>query len=174
MFSKYIKSGRKRCLFVPGETSVAVVFDQDKIKRILPHRAPFLLIDRIDQVDLKEKSIRGYRNIDFGDPVFKGHFPGQPVYPGALLMEIIGQLGICLSYLLKEQRTFINEEDQPKNLRVIKVREVSFIDVVNPGDKLTVVAKSLEETDFISTNIGQVLHENQVKVLALYEIYWLD
>src|SRR5215475_4867604 len=94
-FSSLILSGRRNRLFDPTLLQ-PMGLDRFGIKQLLLHREPFLLLDRVTAVDLHVLSAAGTRWIDPADPVFRGHFPEVPVYPGVLLVEIIGQLGLCL------------------------------------------------------------------------------
>ena len=64
------------------------------IKKILPHRFPFLLVDRVTEIELN-KRIVGIKNVTINEPFFKGHFPGNPIMPGVLIIEAMAQVG-CL------------------------------------------------------------------------------
>ncbi len=66
----------------------------EDILDLLPHRYPFLLVDRI--VEVQERSIKAIKNVTFNEPFFQGHFPGAPVMPGVLIVESIAQAGGCL------------------------------------------------------------------------------
>lgn len=69
--------------------------DIQDIMRFLPHRAPFLLVDRVTGVEVTDKGefLCGYKLITNNEPVFAGHFPGQPIFPGVMQIEALGQLG---------------------------------------------------------------------------------
>ncbi len=169
-----VKTYRRRPVFVPGPSSVRVELGRRDIERLLPHRDPFLLIDTIQVVDLEQGAISGHRMVDPQDPVFAGHFPGDPVYPGVLQVEAVGQLGICLQHLLAAGKTTVDENDAPRSLRLLKVHHAMFQGAVRPGEWLTVVARSLDQSDYVSTCIGQVLHGDEVKALAVFEVYLLE
>lgn len=64
----------------------------EDIKKIIPHRYPFLLVDRVTEINGYE-SIKGYKNISVNEPVFQGHFPQQAVFPGVMIIEALAQLG---------------------------------------------------------------------------------
>ena len=69
--------------------------DINKIAKILPHRYPFLLIDKIFHIDAT--SVSGIKNVTFNEPFFQGHFPGNPVMPGVLQVEAMAQIGGILA-----------------------------------------------------------------------------
>ena len=74
----------------PGESKVLESIDIDRILQLLPHRYPFLMIDRIIEVDSDDSAI-GIKNVSVNEPIFQGHFPGNPVFPGVLIIEGMAQ-----------------------------------------------------------------------------------
>ena len=81
-----------------------MVFDINQIQEMLPHRYPFLLVDRITDVKNGEY-VEGYLNISITNQVFQGHFPGHPIYPGVLIIEGMAQTGAILPF------TIMNKEE---------------------------------------------------------------
>ena len=73
------------------------MIDINEILEILPHRFPFLLIDRV--IDLQPGiSIKAYKNVTFNEQIFQGHFPGHPIYPGVMIIEGMAQAGGVLAF----------------------------------------------------------------------------
>lgn len=105
-----------------------VVFDTNAIQRILPHRYPFLLVDRIIQLDL-DKKVVGIKSVTGNEPFFQGHFPGNPIMPGVLIIEAMAQTGGVL--LLN---SFLNPEE--KLVLFSQINNVKFRKQVTPGDQL--------------------------------------
>ncbi len=99
----------------------------NEIKEIIPHRAPFLLIDRIDEMELG-KRIKGLKNVTFNEPFFNGHFPQEPVMPGVLIIEALAQVGAVL--ILSE------EHNKGKTAFFAGIDSAKFKDKVIPGDSL--------------------------------------
>lgn len=168
------RQGRRKSLFEAKPTTQEVRISQEQIKQILPHRDPFLLVDGIDQIDLTEKTMRGFRTIDSNDPVFVGHFPGYPVYPGTLQMEMIGQLSLCLDFMLKKQRTEVRPDDKPSNLRLLKLHHAVFMAEVAPGDRVTITSKLLEQDSYTVICAGQVLKNDIICSMGIMEVYMMD
>ncbi len=73
------------------------VMDSIEIQAILPHRYPFLLVDRIRELD-PDRRIVGIKNVSINEPFFQGHFPGRPVMPGVLILEALAQVGGVLAF----------------------------------------------------------------------------
>ncbi len=100
----------------------------DEILSILPHRFPFLLVDKILEME-EGKRIVGIKNVTINEPFFQGHFPGKPVMPGVLILEAMAQVGAIL--LLK------NIENKENKLALFAgIDEVRFRKPVGPGDVL--------------------------------------
>ncbi len=107
------------------------MFDINEISRILPHKYPFLLVDRVDSMVAGE-SIEGYKNISISDHVFQGHFPGHPIYPGVLIIEGMAQAGGVLAF---KSSTDESEFDN-KVVYFMSIDKAKFRSPVVPGDKL--------------------------------------
>ncbi|MCZ2356914.1 MAG: bifunctional UDP-3-O-[3-hydroxymyristoyl] N-acetylglucosamine deacetylase/3-hydroxyacyl-ACP dehydratase [Bacteroidia bacterium] len=103
------------------------VFDIQAIQRILPHRYPFLLIDRILNFD--EKTIEGIKNVTINEPFFEGHFPGNPIMPGVLQMEAMAQVGGIL---------LLNIIESPQDVWVYLqgIEKARFKRPIVPGDQV--------------------------------------
>lgn len=78
-------------------------YDITEILKILPHRYPFVLVDRILEIELGN-SIKGLKNVTINEPFFPGHFPSEPVMPGVLIMEGMAQVGAILAYLTEKDK----------------------------------------------------------------------
>lgn len=104
-----------------------VVFDIDAIQKILPHRYPFLLVDRI--TDFQEEHIEGIKNVTINEPFFQGHFPGNPIMPGVLQLEAMGQIGGIM---------LLNKLPDPNKIWVyfVGMDNVRFKNQVRPGDSI--------------------------------------
>lgn len=107
------------------------MLDVTEIQKILPHRYPFLLIDRVTEI-IKGESISAYKNITIAEEVFQGHFPGHPVYPGVMIIEGMAQAGGVLAF--KSMDDDINPEE--KIVYFMSIDKAKFRVPVRPGDQL--------------------------------------
>lgn len=108
------------------------MLDVAQIQKILPHRYPFLLLDRVTQIVEKE-NIVGYKNITINESVFQGHFPDHPIYPGVMIVEGMAQIGGILAF--KSMDT-AEEEFENKVVYFMSIDKCKFRSPVKPGDKL--------------------------------------
>jgi len=104
----------------------------EDIIKILPHRYPFLLVDRIIEMDLGERIV-GLKNVTINEPFFQGHFPGNPIMPGVLIVEAMAQIGGVLARL-----TIFGEQDEESEASVffMSIDKVKFRKPVVPGDQI--------------------------------------
>lgn len=112
------------------------VFDINEIKKLLPHRPPFLLVDKI--IDLQSKTIVGVKNVTMNEPFFVGHFPEEPVMPGVLQVEAMAQIGGIL---------VLSQVDEPKKYSTyfLKIDNIKFRKKVVPGDTLVFKLEMITE-----------------------------
>ncbi|MDX2317433.1 MAG: 3-hydroxyacyl-ACP dehydratase FabZ [Hyphomicrobiaceae bacterium] len=99
------------------------------IMRLIPHRYPFLLVDKLIDID-KDQSATGIKNVTVNEPYFQGHFPGNPVMPGVLLIEGMAQTAAVFSLL------FLNEFQSPPLIYFMGIDKARFRRPVVPGDTL--------------------------------------
>lgn len=105
--------------------------DIDRILDLLPHRYPFLLVDRIEDID-GDKSGVGIKNVTFNEPIFQGHFPGNPVFPGVLMIEAMAQTAGAL---------VINNRASDGGGKIVyfmTIDKARFRKPVRPGDTLRI------------------------------------
>lgn len=112
-------------------------FDINEIKRILPHRYPFLLVDRVISYTLEpEKTLTAIKNVTVNEPFFEGHFPGEPVMPGVMILESMAQACGILAYV-----ALATEENLGGIYYLVKLDNAKFTRKVVPGDQLIIEAK---------------------------------
>ena len=122
------------------------MLDINAIQKILPHRYPFLLVDRI--LESTDKRIVGLKNVTINEPFFQGHFPGQPIMPGVLILEAMAQVGGVGALNLSE--------NLGKLAYFLSIKEAKFRKPVVPGDQLII------EVEIVKTKLSVM----QVKATA--------
>ena len=126
MIRKEIKRGGTRPMF-RIDPAAKPLYDINQIKRLLPHRPPFLLVDKVMHLD--SEHVVGFKNVTMNEPFFVGHFPDEPVMPGVLIVEAMAQCGGILA---------LSSVPDPENYSTyfLKIDGVKFRDKVVPGDTL--------------------------------------
>jgi UDP-3-O-[3-hydroxymyristoyl] N-acetylglucosamine deacetylase/3-hydroxyacyl-[acyl-carrier-protein] dehydratase len=132
----------------PGEWDITSIMD------ILPHRYPFLLVDRITSIE-EGKSIEGYKNVSINEPFFNGHFPGHPIMPAVLIVEAMAQVGGIL---------MLNSVDDPNNklMYFMGIDSAKFRRPVTPGDRLDFKLTLLRVKNRTSKMRGEAFVDGQL------------
>lgn len=115
------------------EGKTIMIMDVVEIQKILPHRYPFLLVDRVTEI-VQNESLVGYKNVSISEPVFEGHFPGHPIYPGVMILEGMAQAGGVLAF--KSMGDLSEEEVKNKVVYFMSIDKAKFRNPVKPGDRL--------------------------------------
>jgi len=121
-----------------GFDIIGKVLDINMIQKILPHRYPFLLVDRM--VEVAEKRVVGIKNVTINEPFFQGHFPGHPIMPGVLIIEAMAQVGGVAALTMKE--------NLGKLAYFLSINNAKFRKPVVPGDTIRL------EVDLLKTKMG--------------------
>jgi 3-hydroxyacyl-[acyl-carrier-protein] dehydratase len=122
----------------------------DEIKKILPHRYPFLFVDRV--IDFSDKKIEAIKNVSIDEPFFQGHFPDYPLMPGVLQIEAIAQVaGILIVKTSSED--LLKQKSLPLFLAIEKAR---FRKIVRPGDQLRITCEIVNFKGNIAKVTGQI------------------
>ena len=134
------------------------VLNVEDILEVLPHRYPFLLVDRILELE-PDKRVVGLKNVTINEPFFPGHFPGRPVMPGVLILEAMAQVGGVLAY-----RSL--QEVKGKLIYFMGIDKVKFRRPVIPGDQIIFELDILHQSSRAWKMAGKALVEGKVATQA--------
>ena len=134
------------------------MLDVVAIQKLLPHRFPFLLIDRV--LELDGDKVVALKNVTVNEPFFTGHFPGQPIMPGVLIVEALAQAGGILAL------TTLGETAAGKLVYFMAIDKVKFRRPVVPGDQLRLEVTPLRKGGAVWKMAGKAIVEGQVAAEA--------
>ncbi len=117
------------------ETQAPLQMDIMEIMKLIPHRYPFLLVDRITEC-VPGRYVKGYKNITMNEDVFNGHFPGNPIFPGVLMVEALAQISAGMVMTMPQYAG--------KLALFAGIDGVRFKKIVRPGDKLEFYSEILK------------------------------
>jgi 3-hydroxyacyl-[acyl-carrier-protein] dehydratase len=139
------------------------------VTRALPHRHPFLFVDRVVSFDPERRTLLAERYVDADDPIFQGHFPAAPVFPAALQIEAIGQACLCLWSLAEN-----GGRPTHLGLRVTKVEQAQFLSPVLPDQTMLLHAKLLAADELLVTAAGQVFVRDRLCSVLIINVAIVD
>lgn len=122
-----------------NSSNAACLMDIEAIREYLPHRYPFLLVDRVTELEVG-KYIRGYKNISCNEPFFQGHFPNKAIMPGVLILEAMAQVGGILGF-----KTMNKKPSEGTMYLFVGSDNIRFKRPVVPGDQLWLEAEVVAE-----------------------------
>lgn len=170
---KLLRSLRKKPI-CPEGGGVPVSFGIADVERLIPHRDPMRFVDGITHIDLAGRRITGTRVLLPTDPIFQGHFPSFPVYPGVLQVETMGQMALCLASFLTRNTVTIPADVTPTDVRALKVLFAQYLEPLVPGDVITLQASILEEDGMTAIAAGQIIKQGKIVSLSLQEVYFVQ
>ena len=138
--------------------------DSRRIQELIPHRDPFLLVDRVTDLDPEEISIVAQKNITEDEPYLEGHFPGNPIMPGVLVIEALAQTGLICLFELK----LIEPE---ADFFFTGIEQVKFRRPVVPGDLLELHVKLLRNKRTLWKFEGRAFAGGQIAAEGLFTAY---
>ncbi len=147
------------------------MLDVSIIKKILPHRYPMLLVDRV--LELKEnESILAYKNITTNEEVFNGHFPIEPIYPGVMIIEGLAQAGGILGFVSMYGYNY--EEAGNKIVYFMTIDKVKFRIPVVPGDRLEYRVNTIKSKGAVWQFEAKAFVDNKLVVEAELKAMFAD
>jgi 3-hydroxyacyl-[acyl-carrier-protein] dehydratase len=139
-----------------GESLMKKTLNIEEIQKLIPHRYPMLLIDRVIDIEGDERGV-GIKNVSMNEPHFTGHFPDKPVMPGVLIVEAMAQTAAVLVI------NNLNESDGNKLVYFMSIEEARFRKPVLPGDTLQMRVEKIQQRSKVwkyraKAYVGDVLH----------------
>ncbi len=135
-------------------------FSIEDILRILPHRYPFLYVDRAELLNPAPnypvrtgKKVKAIKNVTINEPFFVGHFPDRPVVPGVILIEMVAQAAIVALF---------RPEDPPQEVALVSVKEAKFRQPVIPGDQIEIIAEVIKDRGVMMAIRGELFVREQL------------
>jgi 3-hydroxyacyl-[acyl-carrier-protein] dehydratase len=156
-----LESAARQPWLPAAERQRGPVLDRRAIEDLIPHRDPFLFLDRITRVDPGSGLIVCRYDLHATEPVLAGHFPQHPVWPGVLQVEAIGQAGLCLLQLTGGSPSSSN----PHGIALTRILAARFIRPVLPGAPVEIVTRGLADGLF-TVLVGQCLQHDAVCSVA--------
>lgn len=138
-------------------SSESSIYDIKEILKILPHRYPFLLVDKILEIDIEKGYILGQKNVTFNESFFQGHFPDAPIMPGVLILEALAQAGGVLLHL---------KEKTDKIAVLLNINNAKFRNPVRPGDILQLKGEGLHFSSKGGRILSTAIVNNKIAVQA--------
>lgn len=135
------------------------MLNKEEIKEIIPQREPFLMIDEVESFEPGQSAV-AYKNVNKEEYYFKGHFPGNPIMPGVLMVEALAQTGAVAILSM--------EENKGKNALFGGINNMKFKKMVVPGDKLKLEVKIIKRKGPIG--IGEAIATVNDKIVAKGEL----
>lgn len=133
------------------------MMDIKEIIKIIPHRYPFLLVDKILEIDLAKGYILGQKNVTINEQFFQGHFPNAPLMPGVLILEALAQTGGVLVHL---------KSDSSKIAVLLNVNHAKFRNPVRPGDILNLRGEGIHFSSKGGRIRAEAFVDNKIAVEA--------
>ncbi len=128
------------------------MIDVNAIQNLIPHRYPFLMIDRIVEMEPNVRAV-GIKNVTINEPFFQGHFPGNPIMPGVLIIEALAQVAGVLAF---------NSGAQGSAVYFMSIEKAKFRKPVVPGDQIKLVIKVLQQRGNVWRFSGLALVDEKV------------
>lgn len=129
--------------------------DIQEIMRLLPHRYPFLMVDRITSL-IPRHSVKGIKNVTVNEPFFQGHFPDRPIFPGVLILEGLAQAGGCMAFCS------VPEMIGERLVYFAGIDKARFRKPVLPGDQIEYRLELLKHKRLIMVMKGQAFVDDQL------------
>jgi beta-hydroxyacyl-ACP dehydratase FabZ len=143
------------------ETESRIIYSVTDIMKFLPHRYPFLLVDRIVEIDPPQRIV-GLKNVTINEQFFQGHFPGAPVMPGVLIIEAMAQVAGVMIY-----RDMPDEEKSRKLIYFTGIENAKFRRPVVPGDQLRIEMELVNRRSTFGKMAGRALVEGKLAAEAM-------
>jgi 3-hydroxyacyl-[acyl-carrier-protein] dehydratase len=135
--------------------SEAVQVQISKILEILPHRYPFVMVDRVTEI-VPGRTIRGHKMVSYNEPWSQGHFPGRPILPGVLIIESLAQIGGILAYASEPF------DAQSRLMYFLGIDKAKFRPTVTPGDKLDLMVEVIHHRSNVWKLRGEATVEGKL------------